>query len=238
VLWYKAWLETRTRFLICLIGITALFAYEIYRMDSDVMSPVNAAFYNSVMNGRYGQLTFWWLLAVNLLTMGGLLREKAVGAASFTLGLPSSRARLTVVRMATTLAQAMLLLVAPWGVIFVTARVFANTPPFSQALFHLALLAGGGVLLFAVAFLVSSVIEGEYTAPLVSGGLILAIGFQVDGRSLVHYNPVAFMMGGRFYDGHSGLLVGHVPWLQIAVYGLLAACLVLASVKALELREF
>jgi ABC-type transport system involved in multi-copper enzyme maturation permease subunit len=37
------------------------------------------------------------------------------------------------------------------------------------------LLVGGGLFFFAVALLVSSLIEGEYTAPVVSFGIVLAI---------------------------------------------------------------
>jgi ABC-2 type transport system permease protein len=238
MLWYKAWLETRMRFVICLIGITALSAYNLYRMDHEVTSPVNAAFYNNVINRQDGQLAVLWLLAFNLLAMGGLLREKTVGAASFTLALPFSRARLTIIRMAMSLAQAMTLLIIPWGAIILMGDIFRNTQSVSQALFHLALLTGGGILLYAIAFLVSTVIEGEYTAPMASGGITLAIAFEVGGPSLLHYNPVAFMMGGEFYDAHAGLLRGPFPWTQIVFFCSLAAPLLFLSVKSTQRREF
>ncbi len=86
MLWYKAWLETRVRFLIVLLGIIALCSWNVYRMEG-VTSPANPGYYYSVLHDSNSKLAMLWLLAVNFTTMGGLLREKAVGAASFTLAL-------------------------------------------------------------------------------------------------------------------------------------------------------
>jgi ABC-2 type transport system permease protein len=218
VLWYKAWLETRARFLMCLVAITTstVCAANVSRMD---------------LHTTGAQLVLWWLLGVNLLVMGGLLREKAVGAAQFTLALPVSRVRLTVVRMVVSLAQAMSLILIPWSAAIAMGVLVAKTLSISLALFHLALLGGGGVLLFAIVFLVSSVVEGEYTAPMVSCGVLVTIALQFgEDASLRAYNPVAFMLGSR--------IEGPVPWMRIAAYVFLAACLMAASVKAIQVREF
>jgi ABC-2 type transport system permease protein len=238
MLWYKAWLETRVRFLLSLAVITFLCAYNVYRTDHGVTSPVNLAYYFAALHTSASQLVIWWVLAVNLLTMGGLLREKAVGAASFTLALPVSRMRLAGARMAFSLIQAVALILIPWGATFVTGALAGKTHSLPQALFHFALMAGGGVLLYAITFLVSSVVEGEYTAPMVSFGVVMMIGLQLGDRSLRAFDPVSFMMGQGYYDSRAGLLVGPVPWMQIAIYALLALCLMVASVKALQMREF
>jgi len=237
MLWYKVWLETRMRFLSCLIGITALLAYDMYRMDAGITSPVNAAYYNSIMNGRFGRLATCWLLVVNLLAMGGLLREKAVGAASFTLGLPFGRARLVVVRGAVSLGQALALLVVPWAAIYLTGAIFGKAYAFSQALSHLLFLAGGGLPLFALAFFVSTVVEGEYTAPMMSCGIMLEISQQVP-PSLNRYNPIAFMGGGGQRYSPVGLVTGRIHWVSIVVFCVLTATLLFSSVKAIERREF
>jgi hypothetical protein len=52
------------------------------------------------------------------------------------------------------------------------------------------------------------------------------------------YNPLDFMMGGNRYRSHEGLLAGSIPWMNIAIFVLIAACLSLASVKAIQMREF
>jgi hypothetical protein len=185
---------------------------------------------DAVLGVTAAQLVLWWLLGVNLLVMGGLLREKAVGAASFTLALPVSRMRLIGVRMAVGLAQAMTLILIPWSAAIAMGVLVGKTLLISQALFHLALLAGGGVLLYAIVFLVSSVVEGEYTAPMISCGVLVIIALQFgEDESLRTYNPIAFMLGSKagssagYYDAQTMMLVGPVPWMRIAAYVLLAA---------------
>jgi hypothetical protein len=48
--------------------------------------------------------------------------------------------------------------------------------PMGQAAFHVVLLAGGGIVLYAIALLTSSLVEGEYTAPMVSFGILVLVG--------------------------------------------------------------
>jgi hypothetical protein len=113
MLWYKAWLETRSRFLIELIGCLALCPRLVV---------------NFMRNGSYGQpgqvlhaareiLAVVWLLAVTLIMMGGLLREKAIGSSSFTLSLPVSRLRLMSVCVGLGLVEAIVLATLPWTAI-------------------------------------------------------------------------------------------------------------------------
>lgn len=238
MLWYKAWLETRLRFLICLAGITGLCSYNVFQMDYRLPSPVNLAYYYATLHFTNSRLAIIWLLAINFITMGGLLREKAVGAASFTLALPFSRARLTGVRIAVSVTEAAALLVIPWIAMFVVDGTVGKAHSIPQALFHLVLLTGGGMLPYAIALLASSIVEGEYMAPIVSFGVIVVISLNLDSPGLRQYNPMNLMTGGKYYDAHAGLLIGSVPWLQISIYALLAAVLVAASVKAIQMREF
>ena len=140
--------------------------------------------------------------------------------------------------MAAGLIEALALIIVPWAAAFAIGAIAGKTHSVSQALFHVALLAGGGVVLYAVAFLVSSVVEGEYTAPMVSGGVVLMISLQFGDQNLRAYNPVAFMMGSEYYNSRAGLLVGPLPWVRISVYTLLALCLLAASLKALKMRYF
>ncbi len=237
MLWYKAWLETRVRFLICFCGIVTLCAWNVYRMD-DVKSTVNLAYYYSVLHNSSSQLALLMLLAINFTTMGGLLREKAVGAASFTLALPVSRAQMMRARIAVSLLENAVLIAIPWTVMFIIGCLLGKTHSLSQAMSHVGLLTVGGLVYYGIALLASSLVEGEYTAPIVSFGIVAVIASAFDDPLYRPYNPLYLMMGGGHYDARAGLLVGPVPWLQICVHGLLAACLVLASVKALQRREF
>jgi len=238
MLWFKAWMETRARFLISLFGILALSSYSVFHGDREALSYTKIDYFYAVLHFGHSLLATMWVVAVTLLMMGGLLREKAVGASSFTLALPVSRARLMGVRIVVGLIQAMALVIVPWTAMFLIGRIFGKTQSLSQACSHVVLLAGGGLLFFAIALLISSLVEGEYTAPIVSYGIVIAIAVALSDKSLRDYSPWSFIVGDLYYDRHTSLLVGPIPWTHVAVYVLLSAFLALVSVKVIQRREF
>ncbi len=238
MLWYKAWLETRIRFLICLIGITVLSGYNVFRMNHGVTSQVNLAYYYSVLHNSGSQVALMSLVAVNFITLGGLVREKAVGAASFTLALPFSRLHLMAVRIAVSLLETLGVMIIPWVVMYLVGAATGKVHSIPQALFHLVLLAAGGLVYYAIALLASSIVEGEYVAPIVSFGAVFIIAGMFDGPGLRDFNPLYVMMAGTNYDAHTGLLRGALPWRQMVAYAALALSLVVVSVKAIQKREF
>ena len=160
MLWYKAWLETRSRFLASLCGITAVVVLIVHH-SQDVMQPVglSGARYllapqrntGDILNASQHVLMAIWVLAVILLGMGGLIRERAVGASSFTLALPVSRRRLVSVQIAIGVLESIGLAVLPWVAILVTLGLGGLPLSFSQVAFYLALLISGGLTYFALA---------------------------------------------------------------------------------------
>ena len=238
MLWYKAWLETRSRFLISLIGIVALCSFSVLYGDRNVAYEVGSEYYNFVLYEGHQLLVLMWTLAVTLIMMGGLLREQATGSSSFTLALPVSRGRLMMVRICTGLAQAFTLAIVPSIAMFVVSSVFGKTRSFSQAVCYLVLLLGGGVLFFALAVLASSLISGEYTAPAVGFGAVIVTAVALSSATLRRYSPWEFMSGERYRSEQTNLLSLPIPWLQAAIYMLVAGLLLAISVKAIQRREF
>jgi len=78
-----------------------------------------------------------WILAVILLGMGGIVREKAIGTASLTLSLPVSRARILGVRVGMGVLQAIALGGVPWATIFLISSVARMPILISQVAFYL-----------------------------------------------------------------------------------------------------
>jgi ABC-2 type transport system permease protein len=237
MLWRKQWLETRTRFTVALLGMTALGAWRVYMLDRLATPATSAGYFYFALHGAHFLLCLMWILAVTLLAMGGLLREKAVGAAWFTLSLPVSRRRLMGARIWMGLAQAVTLAVVPWTAMYVTALLTGKADSLDNAVCHVALLIGGGLFFYGVALLVSSLVEGEYAAPLVSLGLVFALAILGDGP-LRPYNPLALMQGGDLLDRQSMRFVGTLPWARLAATAGVAALFALISVKAIEQRDF
>jgi hypothetical protein len=236
MLWYKAWLETRSRFLISLGGILGICSARVLRMDGLGDSAVS--WYYFALQQTHEQLCMFWVLAVMLLMMGGLVREKAVGASAFTLALPVSRTRLMGVRISMGLIEAMALAIVPWAVMFLIAITTGKANSVSWALFHVVLLAGGGSLFFAFALLISSLVEGEYTAPAVSLGVALAVTMVLGDKPLTAYNPFNFMVGREYLDKLTTTIVGTMPWLRLTVTILIATLFTGISIKAIQRREF
>lgn len=235
MLWYKAWLETRQRFLISLLGILILCSWRVYIGDS-LGTSVN--WYYGVLRQANLWLCMLWVLAVTLLVMGGLVREKAVGASDLTLAMPVSRERVVGVRIAVGLLQAMTLAVIPWIFMFLTAGATGKADSVFYAAFHVLLLAGGGIVFFGLALLISSVVEGEYTAPAVALGLALAIVMALGDKPLNRYDPFTFMLGTEFSTPQNPLPAGPFPWLHLSANVLLAALLALISIKVIQRRDF
>src|ERR1700743_880448 len=123
MLWYRAWLETRARFLVALVGCTLLCSRMVFvLLQKEAPSQVG-----QILHGTHETLAATWLLAVVLLTMGGLLRERAVCTSSFTLSLPATRLHLMSVYMSMGLLQAITLAIIPWIGMLWAGKVLGNT---------------------------------------------------------------------------------------------------------------
>jgi ABC-2 type transport system permease protein len=237
MLWYKAWLETRSRFLISLGGILGICSYRVYQLDS-LGGFSGTSWYYFALQGAHERLCMLWVLAVMLLMMGGLVREKAVGASAFTLALPVSRTRLMGVRISMGLIEAMALAIVPWVVMFLIAITTGKASSVSWAVSHIVLLAGGGLIFFAFALLISSLMEGEYTAPAVSLGITLTVIFALGDRPLNAWSPLELVAGSGYIDRQNPIHFGPIPWLHLVVTILIAALFTAISIKAIQRREF
>ncbi len=238
MLWYKAWLETRARFLIALLGILCLCSYSVLHGELQAEHWVNRSYYNYVLSEGCALLAVMWVLAVTLLMMGGLVREHALGSASFTLGLPVSRRRLMAVRIGMGALQASTIALIPTGAMYLIARIWGGAFFISQIWFHLVLLLTGGAVFFAIALLASSIVGGEYTAPIVAFGVLMVISATLGNNTMRPFSPLAFTIGTEYFDTNSNLLVGPIPWLKAVEWLCLAAFLAWIALRFTEQRDF
>ena len=238
MLWYKTWLETRARFLISLLGIVALCSLMVYNGNKYTWPYTTVDYYYGVLQSGHALLCIMWVLAVTLLLMGGLVRERAAGTAPFTLALPVSRGRLMAVRVSMGLLQAIALAMVPWCAMFLIGGLTGKAHSIPQAVFHLALLAGGGMVFFGTALLISSLVEGEYTAPVVSLGLVLATAVVLSDGGLRAYSPWEFIVGSQYLERSSKLLIGPIPWMRIGISILVGALFAALSLKLVQRRDF
>jgi ABC-2 type transport system permease protein len=239
VLWYKAWLETRARFLTLLAIVTAVCGFFVYHNQGDILPGWRQARdFNRLLFVNQQLLVFLWIFGVVLLGMGGIVREKAVGTSSLTLSLPVSRARLMGVRVGLGVIEAIALGVAPWIVVFVVSSLAGRPILITQVGFYLLLLVGGGLVYFAAAVLVSSLVSGEYTAPSVAYGAILLPTILSDAYLPLFLNNRRLVTGGFSVDGITFVLSAHLPWLGLVASLSAAGLLLWASILVVQRREF
>ena len=248
MLWYKAWLETRARFLTSLATLTIFCGVFVHHAVYVACSNTFPCTEGWIRPGRQAEfyrlllvtqefLVFMWVLAVVLLGMGGIVREKALGTASLTLSLPVSRTRLMRVRVGLGVLEAIALAVLPWATVFGVSWVARMPVLITQVGLYVLLLIGGGLVYFATAVLVSSVVAGEYTAPALAFGVVLLTAIMFDAW-LRRFNVWRLVTGDYSIDRNTYLLSEHLPWLGIVASLSTAGLILLASVVVVQRRDF
>ena len=118
-------------------------------------------------------------------------------------------------------------------------RCAAGKPlAFTETAPYLVLLFGAGASFFAIAVLASSLLEGEYTAPLVAYGILIGLAIVLGDPALRQFNIWRVLLASDLLDKSSYTLAGPFPWPQIAASCGIAVLLLLASIKIVERREF
>ena len=236
MLWYKAWLETRSGFLTCLATLT-LFSGVFVDHAQGLIRPEWKSDFNRLLFVNQQFLVIMWILSVVLLGMGGIVREKAIGTSSLTLALPVSRLRLLGVRVGIGALEAIVLGVMPWVAVFCVS-FFARKPILiTQVASYVLLLVGGGLVYFALAVLVSSLVSSEYTAPALAFGIVLLAAMLFDAW-LRQFNVWRLVTGDFSIDRSTYLLSEHLPWLGILSSFSVAVLMLLASIIVVQRREF
>ena len=240
MLWYKAWMESRGRFFVCL-ALMLLPGYSFLRSGNFRLEwePDVPSLHFKHLFENHGIAVGIWMLSAILLGLGGLMRERAIGSSSFTLTLPVSRPRVVVVRAGVGVLEIAMLAVVPW-VVNLAISLYRQTPfSISQAGWCTVLLVAGGMVYFAQAILVSSIVEGEYTAAGISFGVvILSFVLAHNYEWLKKLNLFPLITGADSIDRQTFLFSGALPWSTIFSSFTVAALMVLASVVITERRDF
>jgi ABC-2 type transport system permease protein len=238
MLWHKAWLETRMRFLIALVGLAGFCAIYVLFHKRFMMPQARGSY--ALYLWFINRLTVnMWELAVILLSMGGLMRERSQGSAVFTLSLPASRLRLVSVRAAVGALQAIALAALPWLVILLLSPMAGERFPAGQAAYYVLLMAGGGMVYFAMGLLLSTIFEGDYSVPVMAfGGLVVYTLVTSSFPALRPYNLNAMMNGTTLLSKETYFLTAPIPWTGILASLSVALAMYWAAVKITERRDF
>ena len=255
MLWQKAWLETRWRFVIGLVILTVMAGVDVYEyviaqrmmplaesmVPGGDSSPLGAAIREAISvqrefrgfiwyNTFRDNLTMMGVLFAVLLGCGGLLAEATKGSALFTLSLPVTRKQLLGARVGTGLAQCFAIAMVPPLVIPLLAPAVGQNFNVIDAVAHGVCLFFVGALFFSLASFLSTLF-GDIWRP-----LLIAV-FIACGAALVQF--VAPELGVfKVMSGESYFRNGSLPWMGLVTSAVLASALLYSAAETLERRDF
>jgi len=255
MLWYKAWLETRWRFLIGLavIGASAVgtvLAYpQFVRLlplahQIDVGGELgrriveNAALASTFRGYVWSQWFLQnmprdWTIFAALLGSGGLLAQVTGRGGLFTLSLPASRTRLLAIRAATALAELFVLAMVPALLIPLAAPAVGQAYSVADALVHGLVLFVAGSVFFSLAFYCSAVFSDIWTPAVVA--LCAAFVMSFAARVLPRLDA---LLPYEAMSAHTYFLGRGLPWPGLLVGAAASAALLYGASIAIARRDF
>jgi hypothetical protein len=252
MLWYKAWLDTRWRFLIGLALLTlAAFGIVLYYPEVVKLLPLVPSIDTSGALGRrikeaaelqrsyrgyiwsqwFGQTpTQMGTLFAVLLGNGGAVSQ---GAALFTLSLPVSRNQLLAVRAGAGLAEWLVLALVPSLLIPLLSPAVGQTYSLVSALVHATCLFVVGAVFFSLALLLSTVFTDFWRPLLLACAAAFVLGLaELLARNLSRFGFFSLMSGEMYFR------TGAVPWPGLLVSAALSASMLYGAALNLARRDF
>ena len=256
MLWYKAWLDTRGRFLIgaLLLPCAAIFMVLAYPRvmgllpampQVDTTGPLGRQIGEALelMRDYRGYVWSQWFrqtptnagaLFAALLGTGGLVTSSVGGgAALFTLSLPATRQRLIAVRAASGLAQWFALAFASSLVIPLVSPIVGESYTVGTALVHGLCLSVGGSVIYSLALLLSTFFSDLWRPWLITLAATVPIAFAEQmSPELSRFGLFGVMTGQYFFR------TGGVPWLGLLAAGAVSAALLCTAALNFDRRDF
>jgi ABC-type transport system involved in multi-copper enzyme maturation permease subunit len=243
LLW-KAWLESRGRFFSALVLLASIVIYAVitgpeYIMRRHGLYPGRPYLYSAYIWGGlfHYALQGLWVVAAFVITLGGLRREKATGAALFSLGLPVTRLRLFLSRSALACAEAVVLGLVPALLIPIVSPFVGESYPFGQALAFGALMSAAGLVIVAIGLLLSEMFEEEFTAAAVGLCALTTIFLSYKAQTLRGWNVFDVMSATSYVDRTTSLLNGSAPWSGLTICLLVSFGLVFIASVTIRIRD-
>jgi ABC-type transport system involved in multi-copper enzyme maturation permease subunit len=252
MLWHKAWIDTRWRFLIGLVVLVGLAIENVFYFSSAQTLNLGAVpgaagwladqlreiAHLSQSFGGYIWVQFVrqnlaqpWIILAALLGADGLVSGRRGGL--FTLSLPVSRSRLCAVRVATDLAELALLALVPMGIVSVVAPAVGHAYALADALVYGIGVFLGGAVFYALALWLSTVFNDRWRPIVISlavaAGLIFCRNLT---PALSAFSPVSVMAGESYFR------TGEPAWAGLLAWPLVSAGLIFAAVRSIQARDF
>ena len=254
MLWYKSWLDTRTRFLIGLVLLAmsafgVVFGYpRVMKLlplvpSVDVGGELGRRIREAVELSRDYRGYVWsqwfrqnmaqmWTIFAVVLGSGSLLAHASRGDL-FTLSLPVSRSRLVAVRAITGLIELLALAVLPTLVLPLFSPAIGQSYGVGDALIHALCMFTAGIVFFSLAFLLSTAFDDVWRPLLMTCVVAAALALcpQVF-RELSPFSIFTVMSGEAYFR------TGHLPLAGMAVSVVVSLSMLYAADRSVARRDF
>lgn len=257
--WYKAWLETRWRFIIGLVvlicsAVTVVWGYPLLvsqlteTLDPAAVATIQGPLGDQIREGlalsrEYRGYVWWqwfhqslpqtWTLMAVLIGTGGLLSQTSGGAALFTLSMPASRARLLGTRAAMGLGELAVLAIVPALVIPLLSPAIGQSYSALDALVHAVCLFVAGATFFSLAFLLSTVFSDVWRPAIIAIAIYYGLSFVEQAAGAPErFSALALMTAESYFRG------GQLPWLGLMASAGVSVAMLYGSVLNIERRDF
>jgi ABC-type transport system involved in multi-copper enzyme maturation permease subunit len=233
MLWYKAWQESRTRFVVIAATLTGfcLFAVLFHTQSGAYSARIQHLIYKGTAKGMFAMLVIF-------LGLSGLLRERRRRTAVFTLALPVGRLRIVVTQMAVGLLELAALSLLPALLIPSLSLLVHQHFPFAEALHFSILWIGCCSVIFAAAFLLSVVLDGEYTAPVACYVALMLEVLISNWPSLRPYRLNLMWTMSDWDPQHNLLPGGPLPWARLLTIMLIALGMLALAARITQKQDF
>lgn len=251
MLWLKGWHESRVRFLLIALTLSAVCAFAVlfepYVQQHRLPVPLhtgNGAYSEYIYNLIFaGTAKGIFALLVIFLGLGGLQRERAQNTAGFTLALPVSRLRIVGTQIVVGILELAALALIPTILIPGLSTFVHRLYPLPVALHFSVLWFFGGLVIFAASFLLSVVTPGEYTAPVACYLVLVFHTLVAAWHPLASYRLSLMWIMGEFqvmrWDAaHNLLYPPPLSWPRISIMVLFSFLLLSAAVRVTHRQDF
>lgn len=257
MLWHKAWLETRWRFISAIVILTLMSGSNVYEyLVTERMLPqltervetriaeagalgaalreafeLQKTFRGFIWYQTFNQnLTQMGVFFALLLGCGGLLHESAKGSALFTLSLPVTRRQLLGARAGTGLAQLFAVAMVPSLVIPMLAPSIGQQFGIVDALAHGLCIFVVAAVFFSLASFLSTLFADIWRPLLIGIGVACAVAVA---SFFAPQLAIFSVMSGESY-----FRTGSLPWAGLMVSAVIATALLYSAAETLERRDF
>ena len=242
-LWYKAWRESRVRFLIGAVTV-AFFSIVAARVNLETLPfrPL-PTFPQYIWRAVYdGPPAFLFGVFAAILGLGGLRWERTTGSQAFTLALPATRRRLMLVRSMMALGQVAALSCIPLVTVPTVSRFYQDAPyPVHQAAMFASLFLACGAAWCAAGILWSSLVSNEHAAaaacvltPFAGRAFNAVAGVHSHADLFQVMNGVATLQ----ISPTTRFLHGPMPWVTLLLVTAVGTALILSACRVVDQQDF